>query len=162
MTLSINDYISGNYSPVLLRAEDLPMDSFFLTQEEDNERLEAKRSQVLGKGYIKPDVEDEFEKTARENMGDEIPSTLLNQMKEGDEGESGKPTAKSNTIEVALPTQHYQWSDKYRPRKPRYYNRVHTGYDWNQYNKKHYDVDNPPPKTVQGYKFNVSFILIFN
>lgn len=51
---------------------------------------------------------------------------------------------------------HYLWSDKYRPRKPRYFNRVHTGYDWNQYNKKHYDSDNPPPKTVQGYKFNVS------
>ena len=32
---------------------------------------------------------------------------------------------------------------------------MHTGYDWNQYNKKHYDIDNPPPKTVQGYKFNV-------
>lgn len=36
-----------------------------------------------------------------------------------------------------------------------YHNRVHTGYDWNMYNKTHYDLQNPPPKTVQGYKFNI-------
>jgi len=48
-------------------------------------------------------------------------------------------------------------SDKYKPRKPRYLNRVKTGYDWNQYNKTHYDKENPPPKTVQGYKFTVFY-----
>ncbi|KAG0437445.1 hypothetical protein HPB47_017448, partial [Ixodes persulcatus] len=42
----------------------------------------------------------------------------------------------------------YLWSDKYRPRKPRYFNRVHT---------THYDMDNPPPKIVQGYKFNIFY-----
>ena len=36
------------------------------------------------------------------------------------------------------------------------------GYDWNQYNKKHYDTDNPPPKTVQGYKFNVRSLSLRN
>lgn len=72
-----------------------------------------------------------------------------------------KPKEKSNTQEVLLEHQSYSWSDKYRPRKPRYYNRVHTGYDWNQYNKKHYDIDNPPPKTVQGYKLNVFIIASF-
>jgi Cactus-binding C-terminus of cactin protein len=51
----------------------------------------------------------------------------------------------------------YWWNDKYRPRKPRYFNRVKTGYDWNKYNQTHYDHDNPPPKTVQGYKFNVFY-----
>ena len=44
-----------------------------------------------------------------------------------------------------------------RPRKPRYFNRVRTGYDWNKYNQTHYDHDNPPPKTVQGYKFNIFY-----
>lgn len=29
----------------------------------------------------------------------------------------------------------YQWEDKYRPRKPRYFNRVHTGYEWSRYNQ---------------------------
>jgi len=51
----------------------------------------------------------------------------------------------------------YWWHNKYKPRKPRYFNRVHTGYEWNKYNSTHYDHDNPPPKTVQGYKFNVFF-----
>ncbi|KAL4081939.1 mid region of cactin-domain-containing protein [Scleroderma yunnanense] len=46
----------------------------------------------------------------------------------------------------------YTWEDKWRPRKPRYFNRVHTGYEWNKYNQTHYDLDNPPPKVVQGYK----------
>ena len=59
--------------------------------------------------------------------------------------------------EVATRDRVYLWSDKYRPRKPRYFNRVKTGYDWNKYNQAHYDHDNPPPKTVQGYKFNVFY-----
>jgi hypothetical protein len=57
---------------------------------------------------------------------------------------------------IANPTS-YNWEDKYRPRKPRYFNRVHTGYEWNKYNQTHYDVDNPPPKVVQGYKFNIFY-----
>lgn len=57
----------------------------------------------------------------------------------------------------ALTHQTYQWEDKYRPRKPRFFNRVHTGFDWNKYNQTHYDSDNPPPKTVQGYKFNIFY-----
>lgn len=53
--------------------------------------------------------------------------------------------------------QTYAWSDKYQPRKPRYFNRVHTGFEWNKYNQTHYDIDNPPPKVVQGYKFNIFY-----
>jgi hypothetical protein len=33
----------------------------------------------------------------------------------------------------------YTWEDKYRPRKPRYFNKVHTGYEWNKYNQTHYE-----------------------
>lgn len=29
-------------------------------------------------------------------------------------------------------------NDKYKPRKPRYFNRVQTGYEWNKFNKAHY------------------------
>ena len=50
-----------------------------------------------------------------------------------------------------------QWASKHRPRKPRYFNRVQMGYEWNKYNQTHYDHDNPPPKVVQGYKFNVFY-----
>lgn len=42
--------------------------------------------------------------------------------------------------EEDLPTRtSYNWEDKYRPRKPRYFNRVHTGYEWNKYNQTHYE-----------------------
>jgi len=59
--------------------------------------------------------------------------------------------------EVEVESQVYWWHDKYRPRKPKYFNRVHTGYEWNKYNQTHYDHDNPPPKVVQGYKFNIFY-----
>lgn len=41
--------------------------------------------------------------------------------------------------------------------KPRYWNRVRSGYDWNKYNRAHYDRDNPPPKAIFGYKFNILY-----
>jgi hypothetical protein len=49
------------------------------------------------------------------------------------------------------------WQDRYEARKPRYFNRVHTGFEWTKYNRTHYDYDNPPPKVVKGYKFNVFY-----
>ncbi|EFJ36880.1 hypothetical protein SELMODRAFT_403675 [Selaginella moellendorffii] len=60
--------------------------------------------------------------------------------------------------EVSVESDHVNlWRDKYSPRKPKYLNRVHTGYEWNKYNQTHYDHDSPPPKTVQGYKFNIFY-----
>ena len=71
-------------------------------------------------------------------------------------------TEYSISNEVSLPvsvssSSSLPWSSKWRPRKPRYFNRVKTGFDWNKYNQVHYDKDNPPPKLVQGYKFNVFY-----
>lgn len=60
-------------------------------------------------------------------------------------------------LQIPVEDQSFLWSDKYRPRKPRFFNRVHTGFVWNKYNQTHYDLDNPPPKIVQGYKFNVFY-----
>ncbi|THD19621.1 Cactin [Fasciola hepatica] len=61
------------------------------------------------------------------------------------------------SVMIPVEDQSFLWSDKYRPRKPRFFNRVHTGFVWNKYNQTHYDLDNPPPKIVQGYKFNVFY-----
>ena len=49
------------------------------------------------------------------------------------------------------------WMSKYRARKPKFFNRVKTGYEWNKYNQTHYDHTSPPPKVVQGYKFNIFY-----
>ena len=65
-------------------------------------------------------------------------------------------TASSPSTSFA-PSSQLSWSSKWRPRKPRYFNRVKTGFDWNKYNQVHYDKDNPPPKLVQGYKFNLFY-----
>ena len=59
--------------------------------------------------------------------------------------------------EVDMSGASYGWQDKWLPRKPRYFHRVKSGYDWNGYNRTHYDTDNPPPKIVQGYRFNVFY-----
>ncbi|BFZ64746.1 hypothetical protein YB2330_005898 [Saitoella coloradoensis] len=49
------------------------------------------------------------------------------------------------------------WSSIHTPRKPLFFNRVQLGFEWNKYNQTHYDADNPPPKVVQGYKFNIFY-----
>jgi hypothetical protein len=61
------------------------------------------------------------------------------------------------TAEEQVTTVRPQWASTYKPRKPRYFNRVQMGYEWNKYNQTHYDHDNPPPKVVQGYKFNIFY-----
>lgn len=58
--------------------------------------------------------------------------------------------------EENLGEQKLTWSKKYAPQKPKYFNRVQRGYEWNRYNRTHFDEDNPPPSVVQGYCFNVS------
>ena len=74
-------------------------------------------------------------------------------------------------LDLAPAASNYDWSDRYRPRKPRFFNRVQTGFEWNQYNQTHYELvlptmtqfiaddssENPPPKVVQGYKFNIFY-----
>ncbi|KAI6184202.1 CactinC-cactus domain-containing protein [Aphelenchoides bicaudatus] len=42
------------------------------------------------------------------------------------------------SVEEDLGQQKMLWTDKYRPQKPKYFNRVHTGFDWNKYNQTHY------------------------
>lgn len=74
--------------------------------------------------------------------------------KELEESEEKMGMSEEVTLAASAPP---SWSEKYQPRKPRYFNRVKTGYDWNKYNQTHYDHDNPPPKVVQGYKFNLFY-----
>ena len=51
----------------------------------------------------------------------------------------------------------YDWSSKYKPIKPRYSNKVKMGFDWNRHNQAHYTSENLPPKTIQGYRFNIFY-----
>ncbi|XP_041368243.1 cactin-like [Gigantopelta aegis] len=133
---AFDEYEAGNYSPRLFRPNELDIDAIVYDTVDDLQKLELARTQVLTIGKVKLDAETEFEKKAREGMND-------------DEAQF--------SVELALDKQAFLWSDKYRPRKPRFFNRVHTGFEWNKYNQTHYDIDNPPPKIVQGYKFNIFY-----
>ncbi|XP_059163412.1 splicing factor Cactin-like [Physella acuta] len=130
------EYIKGGYSPRLFQAEDLTLDAVVYDEADDNKKLDLARKQVFATGRVRTDGETEFEKKAREGM-------------DLDEAQF--------SVELNLDQQSFMWSDKYRPRKPRFFNRVHTGFEWNKYNQTHYDIDNPPPKIVQGYKFNIFY-----
>ncbi len=77
-------------------------------------------------------------------------------------GQSMHTHFRQETTSARMCGQVYWWNEKYRPRKPKYFNRVHTGYEWNKYNQTHYDHDNPPPKVVQGYKFNIFYPDLIN
>lgn len=62
------------------------------------------------------------------------------------------------TTEAVVPDpKRPDWAVRYKPRKPRYFNRVQMGYEWNKYNQTHFDHDHPPPKVVQGYRFNIFY-----
>ncbi|KAB5535709.1 hypothetical protein PHYPO_G00121120 [Pangasianodon hypophthalmus] len=130
------EYDSGRYSPVLLQPSELPLDTHVMDAEEDLQRLQLARRQLQVTGDASESAEDAFVRRAKEGMG-------------GDEAQF--------SVEMPLTGKMYMWADKYRPRKPRFFNRVHTGFEWNKYNQTHYDFDNPPPKIVQGYKFNIFY-----
>ncbi|KAG8377161.1 hypothetical protein BUALT_Bualt09G0139700 [Buddleja alternifolia] len=134
----------GLYSPQLFHDDE---NEDAIDPDEDKAILERRRIAVLEERRIqevasRPTPSDNnFEKNALKAMG---------AMEEGD-------AVFGLSDEINLDSQVYWWHDKYRPRKPKYFNRVHTGYEWNKYNQTHYDHDNPPPKIVQGYKFNIFY-----
>lgn len=109
--------------------------------------LDASRAGPSGRGELPP---------VSDPLGDDDETTRSRALAEKMMGANdGAEVAFAG--EAALEARAYWWHDKFRPRKPKYFNRVHTGYDWNKYNQTHYDHDNPPPKTVQGYKFNLFY-----
>ncbi|XP_034293563.1 splicing factor Cactin [Pantherophis guttatus] len=133
---SLDDYDAGKYSPRLLTSHELPFDAHVVDADEDLQRLQLSRQQLQVTGDASESAEDIFFRRAKEGMG-------------ADEAQF--------SVEMPLTGKAYLWADKYRPRKPRFFNRVHTGFEWNKYNQTHYDFDNPPPKIVQGYKFNIFY-----
>ncbi|KAF9998482.1 hypothetical protein BGZ79_007824 [Entomortierella chlamydospora] len=123
-------------------------------QWEDWAEILEKRRQVLNKQF-NPKRRNPDQDAGEQHPDDDFVSKILF------DKEAAKQLAGNEevfNIEASLQRQQtYMWQDKYRPRKPRFFNRVHTGYEWNKYNQTHYDHDNPPPKVVQGYKFNLFY-----
>ncbi|KAF6041340.1 CACTIN [Bugula neritina] len=131
-----DEYDEGRCSPKLLTLSEVEEGLLIYNPEEDMKRLEMQRLSLRNTGKVQTDGDGALVQRAKEGMaGDEV----------------------RFSVEYNLEQQSFVWSDKYRPRKPRFFNRVHTGFEWNKYNQTHYDMDNPPPKIVQGYKFNIFY-----
>ncbi|KGL82203.1 Cactin, partial [Tinamus guttatus] len=121
--------------PIIKREPSSPSDSR-IPGGRSRPALQERPSLLLPAGDATESTDDIFFRKAKEGMG-------------ADEAQF--------SVEMPLTGKAYLWADKYRPRKPRFFNRVHTGFEWNKYNQTHYDFDNPPPKIVQGYKFNIFY-----
>lgn len=143
------EYENGNYSPEKLSPSqlepgttcvDFPNEFKLLTQQR-HQMCNATSVDEAKKITMSRD-ERAFLEAAKEGMNNKEDSTF------SCEAEVRGPNNRAQT---------YIWADRYQPRKPRYFNRVHTGFEWNKYNQTHYDIDNPPPKVVQGYKFNIFY-----
>ncbi len=127
-----------------------------------NERIrelveEAKQIDgMLGRGAI-ADVDEDFD--GNKSIGGLLTEQDMIQM------EMDKPPEENEELfadEVETALMATNWKDKYAPRKPKYFNHVRTGYEWNKYNSTHYSADNPPPKVVHGYRFNIFYTDLVN
>ena len=104
----IHDYQDGCFSPVLIQINNFNLDVHKLCADEtdDWDKLKQQRESVMKSGSVKPDVEDAFEAFARS---------------------MGSLTSDDSVINTVVPMDvQYLWSDEYRPRKPRVFNKVHT------------------------------------
>ncbi|KAI0638233.1 mid region of cactin-domain-containing protein [Trametes polyzona] len=145
-------------SPPLVDIRDLKNDERqmdIVTTIEDLRYLMQQRRNVAGSRFIPKPVQAPVEEQAAEAPSNADLAEALYRAEA--ERELDEEEELFNVEEAINRTTAYNWEDKYRPRKPRYFNRVHTGYEWNKYNQTHYDTDNPPPKVVQGYKFNIFY-----
>ncbi|KAK3705896.1 hypothetical protein LTR37_013049 [Vermiconidia calcicola] len=148
-----------------LRAEDKALES--VDAKEFARKITEQRRKVLRRGYI-PDL-----KRSRELVGGGSHEPAAKRVRtDGDETIGQNSVSQFDrevarglgeneeifTAEEPVSTKNLaSWSQHHRPRKPKYFNRVLLGYEWNKYNQTHYDHDNPPPRVVQGYKFNVFY-----
>ncbi|XP_047536179.1 cactin [Vanessa atalanta] len=152
-------YASGGYSPVYLSAAALEPGTLVTEAAEDEQRLAFLRARLHAASAADHHAAALAAASAPAPGGSGATGAALEatarRSMAGEGGAEGEGAQFS--VEHALPDQPYLWADKYRPRKPRYFNRVHTGFEWNKYNQTHYDMDNPPPKIVQGYKFNIFY-----
>eukprot|EP01012_Entosiphon_sulcatum_P002701 TRINITY_DN10614_c0_g1_i1.p1 TRINITY_DN10614_c0_g1~~TRINITY_DN10614_c0_g1_i1.p1 ORF type:complete len:312 (+),score=79.85 TRINITY_DN10614_c0_g1_i1:465-1400(+) len=113
-------------------------------------RVEKAKAQLKAVQETIKEAYDKLDKSYNPRSGQLVVPEPKKAVEEGDDEDDF-------TEEVELRRKLQPWAEKYKPRRPKYFNRVHTGYEWNKYNSTHYDYDNPPPKVVMGYKFNLFY-----
>ncbi|XP_069361710.1 splicing factor Cactin [Maniola hyperantus] len=163
---SVSQYTAGNYSPQYLGPGALEPGTLLTEAEEDAQRLAFLRARLHAAAATAASIHAAALLASQAEVpvapgaaaaGDASTAALTAAARRSMDGSAAEGNAAQFSVEQPLPDQPCLWADKYRPRKPRYFNRVHTGFEWNKYNQTHYDMDNPPPKIVQGYKFNIFY-----
>ncbi|KAJ2933671.1 hypothetical protein H1R20_g3402, partial [Candolleomyces eurysporus] len=148
-------------SPRPINITKLPLEErqiLIVSAAEDRRKLLEQRRSVAGSRFVPKAPREEAEEEKPELMAVSNADLASEAMYRAEAEKELDEEEELFNLEEDLPNPtSYNWEDKYRPRKPRYFNRVHTGYEWNKYNQTHYDTDNPPPKVVQGYKFNIFY-----
>ncbi|XP_017144244.1 cactin [Drosophila miranda] len=152
-------YQAGNYSPPYIREDDFTGrriqagdrddndDGAMYEESDDESRIHRQRMLI-----VCPERVDASSSGKQQQQLSAQEQRMRNEARQGMQGDEAE-----FSVETTLDAVPQLATDKYRPRKPRYFNRVHTGFEWNKYNQTHYDMDNPPPKIVQGYKFNIFY-----
>ena len=144
-----------------LRTEDKALGS--MTLNEFSQSLVADRRKVLKLGYVPGqkrgnDSGSALEPSSKRQRTGEPQNVKTSAIFDREVARGLSDNEELLTTEIPVETKNkHTWPADARPRKPQYFNRSILGYEWNKYNQTHYDHDNPPPKVVQGYKFNVLY-----
>lgn len=92
--------------------------------------------------------------TALMSKADEL--LLQEEMKKG--LEEGEELFMSQGRDFVKPERsRYNQNPSIVARMPKFFNKVRYGVVWNRYAQTHYDEQNPPPRQVVGYKFNILY-----
>jgi hypothetical protein len=130
-------YKSSDYSPKYVKEKNAMPGIEVLDEKADAKNLKKQRAQT---------------RDQRKASISEAEAKMMELAK----SEMGKDES-SFSFEESLGNQNLRWTDKFHPQKPKYFNRIQTGFEWHKYNKTHYDDENPPPKMVLGYRFNIFY-----
>lgn len=107
----------------------------FCSPTHTRQQYAARRAVAQARFVVKP-------RTAAAGGGDDAGGSSTNKDEEIYQAAVGQGFDEEEeffNLEAEMSKQSYTWEDKYRPRKPRYFNKVHTGYEWNKYNQTHYE-----------------------
>ena len=125
--------------------------------ERDPRHLEAKekREELLARQRLEKEDESKAQSTTVGSVAldDSQTAVMLLNMEKEKGFEDGESAFQCEEL-ILAPS---GWTDNIERKKPQYFNRVRTGYDWNKYNNAHYDRDNPPPRMIQGYRFTIFY-----
>lgn len=126
-------------------------------------QLERERENIVGKSFIPMTRYKRMEAKRRLSDTEESNTGMTNSADTLQEFYDKQAAEARDDGEEAFEDEEASYAGSSKGiQKPRYFNRVLMGFDWNKYNQTHYTSENPPPKNVQGYKFNIFYPELVN